>query len=126
MMAAVCMPAVEAPTPCALNSTVLVAKAKSKHRSEIHLLQRHLVSAGSGKGRGVENIGTQLPPALRLIEHKTAPKHTYTRQEAAIAVYWGHDANIALSVNGQIQCTLAMERLFRVRYYSGVIEPNTS
>eukprot|EP00928_Gymnodinium_smaydae_P055080 TRINITY_DN38702_c0_g1_i1.p1 TRINITY_DN38702_c0_g1~~TRINITY_DN38702_c0_g1_i1.p1 ORF type:complete len:645 (-),score=127.58 TRINITY_DN38702_c0_g1_i1:19-1953(-) len=37
--------------------------------------------------------------------------------DAAIAVYAFHDASVALSCGGQVQCVLELERLFEVRYF---------
>ena len=39
------------------------------------------------------------------------------QQQTGIALHMGHDASIALSKNGRIQCTLELERLFNIRYY---------
>lgn len=36
---------------------------------------------------------------------------------AAIALYNGHDANIAVSIDGHLKCVLELERLFGVRYF---------
>ena len=58
---------------------------------------------------------------------KTQPSHLQSMslqgmkqlklQGAAIALFSGHDANIAVSVNGHVKCVLELERLFGIRYF---------
>lgn len=40
----------------------------------------------------------------------------------AIAVYAFHDASVALSKNGRVQCVLELERLFEVRYFKSSLD----
>ena len=47
-------------------------------------------------------------------------------QGAAIALFSGHDANIAVSVNGHVKCVLELERLFGVRYFLPNFKNKTS
>ena len=39
----------------------------------------------------------------------------FQEEAAAIALYSGHDASIAVGINGRIQCVLELERLFGQR-----------
>lgn len=36
---------------------------------------------------------------------------------SAISIHAGHDSNMALSVDGRVQCVFEFERLFGIRYY---------
>lgn len=35
----------------------------------------------------------------------------------ALAIHVGHDSNIAMSIDGRVQCVLELERFFGERYY---------
>ena len=35
----------------------------------------------------------------------------------ALAIHAGHDSNIAMSIDGRVQCVLELERFFGERYY---------
>ncbi|CAJ1334230.1 unnamed protein product [Effrenium voratum] len=47
----------------------------------------------------------------------------FQEEAAAIALYSGHDASIAVGINGRIQCVLELERLFGQRYYQPPSDP---
>ena len=45
-----------------------------------------------------------------------------SKQISVIAVHTAHDASIAVSINGRVQCALELERLFGERHYSNTAE----
>ncbi|CAE7527458.1 nolO [Symbiodinium natans] len=47
------------------------------------------------------------------------------RKGAQIALYNSHEANIAISIDGRVQCVLELERLFGVRYFAPSVTNST-
>lgn len=45
------------------------------------------------------------------------PENLHRESGAVIAVHHGHDANIAIAIDGRVQCVLELERLFLKRYF---------
>lgn len=70
----------------------------------------------AGNKTGAEKLQSMSLAGLKQVEP----------QGAAIALYSGHDANIAVSVNGHVKCVLELERLFGVRYFIPDMKNKTS
>eukprot|EP00435_Cladocopium_sp_Y103_P054806 s44_g18.t1 len=63
------------------------------------------------KGRG-------YAPKHRCLDYGFLPPSTEeVRPKVALAIHVGHDANIAMSIDGRVQCVLELERFFGERYY---------
>ena len=57
-------------------------------------------------------------PKHRCLDYGFLPPSTEgVRPKVALAIHVGHDANIAMSIDGRVQCVLEMERFFGERYY---------
>ena len=65
--------------------------------------------------QGKERHASWLP-ALKSVKLKAREK-IFEDRGAAIALYLGHDASIAVSEDGHVVCVLELERLFGVRYF---------
>jgi len=57
-------------------------------------------------------------PRHRCLDYGFLPPSTEeVRPKVALAIHVGHDSNIAMSIDGRVQCVLELERFFGDRYY---------
>lgn len=54
-----------------------------------------------------------MVPSLSPLQEESRPKPVNV-----LSIFAGHDASIAISIDGQVQCVLELERLFGERYYN--------
>ena len=82
------------------------------HSHTLEVYMRLLRGQDAAKRRNNSKAGAEKLQSMSLAGLKEVEQ-----QGAAIALYSGHDANIAVSVNGDVKCVLELERLFGVRYF---------
>ena len=80
------------------------------------LLTRNLCS---NRGRNPTQTGFTymdtgfMVPSVSPVQEESRPKPVNV-----ISIFAGHDASITISIDGQVQCVLELERLFGKRYYN--------
>ena len=79
------------------------------YRNEMELVLRQVRAQLAGRRA---DVGT-LPPKNGASVKQVLPPSKGTQ----IALYNSHEANIAISIDGRVQCVLELERLFGVRYF---------
>eukprot|EP00439_Symbiodinium_sp_Y106_P021694 s8167_g2.t1 len=79
-------------------------------RNDVELLLRQLRAQTARRKADVSTLPSKNGGSIK----KVLPP----RKGSQIALYNSHEANIAISIDGRVQCVLELERLFGVRYYT--------